>query len=233
MRQVRFAARLLLPLLVGALALGCSSDDDTSDGPSGGEADAGGTGGGGGGSVGDAGGEDVELATCQGIAAENRAQFAIYDSQCEFLTECPTLGQCFCGAGCSEADVKCDAALCEGVDDTCYCGPKCDDEGKTPECPNYICKDLDIDTCAPQTGCVFKDVEQPAYCDCQTMSNTSPDCYCGSDCTSAQPRCKSSVCLTKPPEGCTVVPGEEYEGCYCATCGLLGNEPKCFFVVCP
>ena len=60
-----------------------------------------------------------------------------------------------------------------------------------------------------------------------------PDhCSCGSECLPNVAMCDAKVCKNYPAKGCT--PNTTtYTNCYCERCGLLGQSPKCWFVLCP
>ena len=175
--------------------------------------------------------------TCKGVAQEHRRQFSQYDSQCSFLTDCPQTGKCSCGGGCAADKTTCSAALCQDVETTCYCGEGCVDEPtKRPLCPEFFCKqngkDL-ISTCEALDGCTFVDKPYDAKCKCTAMPDHEPTCWCGKTCTGDKPACSAALCFGKDPGFCLAVPGKKHDNCYCANCGLKGNVPACFFVLCP
>lgn len=179
--------------------------------------------------------ESAVASSCKGISAESRKQFAQYDDQCAFLAGCPTSGKCHCGDNCGADKTQCDAQICAGVDATCLCGEQCDPKGDEVLCPEHVCaKAGDIKGCQKLPSCRYVDKEYDNICKCTQMPNNEPDCWCGGDkCPDHYPGCPSQLCKGKNPDKCVVVPGKKFTGCYCATCGLHGDKPACFFVVCP
>lgn len=174
-------------------------------------------------------------ASCSGTAPP--AGFAPYDKECNFLASCPGAGKCYCGkakAGggnsCPANKQLCNADLCQGVDTSCWCGEQC--SGDKKKCPQFICAPLDIKTCEVQDDCAYVGSPPPASCGCTKMKPESPACWCGK-CTSGQEKCPADLCTAKDPNKCIVVPGKAKTGCFCDTCGLLGTEPKCFYLLCP
>lgn len=169
------------------------------------------------------------------IGTKPPEQFAIYNQQCDFLAGCPSAGKCYCGKGCTADKQKCNAPLCTGVDATCWCGETCQAQKKV-QCPQFICDKLDIKDCQPQDGCVYNNAPPPATCACTKMPDHEADCWCGSKCGKDIPgyvACSEAKCAGKNPNGCVAVPGAKFKSCYCATCGLLGPTPTCFFGLCP
>lgn len=187
------------------------------------------------GSAADAGSasKDVVKASCVGIASASRQLFSQYDDQCQFLKDCPTSGKCYCGAGCSETKTACAPELCADVDSDCWCGDSCGGQADKVQCPEYVCKDLQITGCEKQAGCTYVGQEMAAKCTCNTMPDTAPPCYCGDTCKAGKLKCPPANCVGKNPSKCLIVPGAKHTTPYCALCGLLGGEPKCFFVISP
>ncbi|MSP93010.1 MAG: hypothetical protein EXR79_14620 [Myxococcales bacterium] len=220
------------PTLTGTATAGSAAGDAASS------ADVAGSGAGSDGAVGtatdaDAGAGRPAQASCIGIKAP--PQFAIYNDQCDFLAMCPAAGKCYCGKGCTTDKQKCSAALCGGVDTTCWCGETCQAQKKI-QCPQFICDKLDIKDCQPQDGCVFNNAPPPATCACTKMPDHEADCWCGSKCSKDIPgylACSEAKCAGKNPNGCVAVPGVKFKSCYCSTCGLLGPTPTCFYGECP
>jgi len=175
--------------------------------------------------------------SCKGVAQDQRRRFAQYDHQCSFLADCPQTGKCSCGAGCGKDKTLCADELCKTADPTCYCGEGCvDDKAKRPLCPKFFCKDKGKDLiagCDAMQGCVFVDKERDDKCKCTTMPDHEPTCWCGTSCKADKPQCSAALCFGKDPNACIVVPGKKWDNCYCATCGLKGEDPACFFVLCP
>jgi len=180
-------------------------------------------------------GEDAELpSSCKGISAESRKKFAQFDDQCDFLADCPGTGKCHCGESCSSDKTKCADTICANVDSTCLCGEKCEPKSGQVMCPEHVCsKAGDIKGCEPQKACKYVDKDQDPKCTCTQMPGSEPDCWCGDACPGHYDSCEPQLCKGKPADKCIVVPGAPFKSCYCATCGLLGDLPKCFFVVCP
>ncbi len=176
---------------------------------------------------------DVVQASCVGIASASRELFSQYDDQCEFLKDCPSSGKCYCGDGCSATKTPCAAALCTGVDSDCWCGDECASGTGKVQCPEYVCKDLAISGCEKQAGCKYIGQEMADKCKCNTMPETAPPCYCGTACTADKLACIPAKCVGKNPSKCIIVPGSKHTTPYCALCGLLGGNPKCFFVISP
>ncbi len=183
----------------------------------------------------DGGGADAEeLSSCKGISAGSRKMFSQFDSQCDFLSDCAASGKCHCGASCSSDKTKCSDAICAKVDATCLCGEKCEPKGDQVMCPDHVCtKAGDIKGCKPQNTCKYVDKELDPKCTCTQMPGSKADCWCGSACPGHYAACESQECKSKPADKCIVVPGAPFKSCYCATCGLKGDVPKCFFGVCP
>lgn len=167
--------------------------------------------------------------SCVGIAiAEPNKQF---DPECAFLATCPTSGQCYCGSKCSESKTpRCDPSICPDNNPKCFCGEQC--SGDKKKCPQFICGPLDVKGCEAQDDCVFNNAKPPSSCSCTAMPDRQPDCWCG-PCTPVKPACDASKCAGKNPAKCIVVPGAPHTQCYCKTCGLLGNDARCFQVECP
>ncbi len=228
-RPARLFAAALVCCAAGA---SCSGEDDAKEGTaSGADATTAGTNDA---LVGDS--EDaITASSCLGVADDNRALFSQYDDQCTFLSDCPQTGQCYCGDGCKAEKTKCQESLCAGIDSTCWCGDTCASQHPDkPMCPQYVCNDKgDISGCAAQTGCTYIGQDREEKCKCTTMANAEPDCWCGASCSGDKAACNPALCVGKNADKCIIVPGTAYTGCYCATCGLLGDQPRCFFVVCP
>ncbi|MCO4761879.1 MAG: hypothetical protein KC502_10260 [Myxococcales bacterium] len=176
---------------------------------------------------------DVVEASCVGVASASRQLFAQYDDQCEFLKDCPTSGKCYCGDGCSTSKTKCATALCTSVDSDCWCGKECDSQTDKTQCPEYVCKDLKITGCEKQAGCKYVGQEMADKCKCNTMPDTAPPCFCGTTCSTDKTACVPAKCIGKNPKKCILVPGAKHTTPYCRLCGLLGTQPKCFFVISP
>ncbi|HAN32321.1 MAG TPA: hypothetical protein DCQ06_12060 [Myxococcales bacterium] len=172
-------------------------------------------------------------ASCVGVASASRQLFGQYDNQCAFLTDCAESGKCYCGKGCTKDKTQCSAALCATVDSDCWCGDECDDQTDKIQCPQYVCKDKQISGCEKQAGCKYLGQEMESKCKCTTMPDTAPPCYCGDACSADKTLCVPAKCVGKNPNKCIIVPGETYTTPYCALCGLLGTQPKCFFVISP
>lgn len=167
--------------------------------------------------------------SCVGIAIS--AQAHDFDYQCSFLAKCPYSGQCYCGSKCgADKTPHCDPSVCADNDPKCFCGEQCGADKK--KCPKYVCDPLDIKDCAPQDDCVFNNAKAPPTCTCTAMPDREPDCWCG-QCTGGKAACDAGKCAGKNPAKCIVVPGAEHTQCYCKTCGLLGNEARCFELQCP
>ncbi len=216
------AARLtLLTALLCALA-GCGGDEPTQTG----ETDAGVTP--------DAGGEDtIDPASCVGVASASRQLFSQYDFQCDFLKDCPQSGKCYCGDGCSASKTKCADSLCTSVESDCWCGDECASQSDKVACPEYVCEGKNISGCEKQDGCKYVGQEMADKCKCTTMSDTEPPCYCGTTCSADKTACAPAKCVGKNPDKCIIVPGAKHTNPYCALCGLLGETPRCFFVISP
>ena len=217
----------LIIAALAALATGCGGDDAAS-GP---EKDAGAN-------------EEKDttaaadiVTSCKGIAAEHRRQFSQYDHQCAFLDDCAASGKCSCGNGCGSDKQMCNEALCKGVDSSCYCGDDCVDEpSKKPICPEFFCKQqgkFQVKGCHKLESCTFVDSSQDDKCQCTSMPDHAPTCWCGDTCAKDKPRCSAALCFGKDPNSCLVVPGKPHDACYCATCGLKGTKAACFLVLCP
>lgn len=177
-----------------------------------------------------ASGPDVPQASCVGSSMPKG--FESLDQDCAFLAKCSTLGKCYCGDKCpTDKTPKCDPAECATTSPKCFCGEQCGADQK--KCPAYICDPLDIKDCQEQDDCVYNSKPWPAWCTCQKMPDHAPDCWCGKPCSPDKPQCAASKCAGKNPDKCIVVPGAPYTSCYCSTCGLFGNEPRCFFPLCP
>ncbi len=189
-----------------------------------------------GGNLSDSGGEQdtEEPSSCKGISAESRKKFAQFDSQCSFLSNCAASGKCHCGETCSADKTQCSAAICATVDAKCFCGETCKLQADEVMCPEHVCtKAGDIKGCEVQKACKYVDKELDPKCTCTQMTGSEADCWCGSACPGHYAACESQLCKGKPADKCIVVPGAPFKSCYCATCGLKGDTPKCFFVVCP
>lgn len=214
-------------LTVGLLALpACSDDAGSKSGDT--SAAAADTSGG--------GADTEEIASCIGVDGRYRALFAQYDDQCAFLQDCSASGKCYCGGGCSADKAMCAASICADVDADCSCGEKCPADGSVTLCPNYVCKDLGtIEGCEKQQGCRYLDQEQADKCQCTSMPDTEPNCYCGTSCSADKPLCPeaSGKCAGKNPDKCIIVPGKKWTKPYCSRCGLFAGKPRCFFVVTP
>lgn len=171
------------------------------------------------------------LASCTGSALQ--PAFAAKDGDCAFLAKCPSLGECYCGDKCPAAKTpKCDASICPAAAPKCYCGEQCAANQK--KCPQYICDPLDEKACVELDDCVFNTAKRPEWCGCQTMAPHKPDCWCNaSKCAEPHPECEPSKCSGKPADKCIFVKGDDYDGCWCDRCGMLGETPKCFFMQCP
>ena len=218
----RFGLRSVsLVLLVSGLALSGCGQDELVDGATKKN------------TAGDVVEDDAPKASCVGVASASRAVFAQYDSQCEFLADCAQSGKCYCGGGCAKDKTPCSAALCSTVDSDCWCGDECDDQPDKMQCPEYVCKNKDINGCEKQEGCKYLGQEMASKCKCTTMPETAPPCYCGETCSDDKVKCVPAQCVGKNPNKCIIVPGEAYTTPYCALCGLLGGQPKCFFVISP
>jgi hypothetical protein len=226
----RAGAASCLALLVSLLAAACSDDAAPAVGTDAAtaqatDADAG---------AGDVGaGQDAgAAASCVGIAADNRALFSQYDDQCAFLADCKGSGKCYCGAGCAADKTRCAEALCAGVDSACYCGDGCAKEGKAL-CPQYVCQAKGaIAGCELGDDCRYVDQDRDAKCACTQMPDIAPNCFCG-PCSADKAPCAKSKCVGKNPDKCLVVPGQKWQEPYCARCGLMAGEPRCFFVITP
>ena len=173
------------------------------------------------------------VASCLGTALLD--QFAAFDSECAFLGTCAGAGKCYCGkaAACGTKTPLCNADVCTGVGTTCYCGDGCASQPtKVPLCPKSICdpSTLPMKACNPMDYCPFVGKDPPASCGCTVMPDHEPDCWCGNPCDASYPKCTDAICQQKNPAKCIVVPGKPLQGFHCATCGLLGNVPKCFFI---
>jgi len=167
--------------------------------------------------------------SCIGIAiVDQNKQF---DSECAFLAKCPTSGQCYCGSKCADTKTpQCDPSICGDNDPKCFCGEQC--SGDKKKCPKVICGPLnDLQGCETQDDCVFNNKKPPSECSCTAMPDREPDCWCGT-CTPAKPACNATQCKGKNPDKCIVVVGAPHTQCYCKTCGLLGNEARCFQLEC-
>lgn len=172
--------------------------------------------------------------TCKGISADSRKKFAQFDDQCGLLSDCAASGKCHCGEVCGAAKTRCNDAICATVDQTCLCGEKCAPTADQVMCPQHVCTAAgDITGCEEQKACKYVNKERDSKCKCTQMSGSEPDCWCGDNCPTHYAACPSQLCKGKNPDKCVVVPGAAFKNCYCATCGLLGDIPKCFFVVCP
>ena len=171
------------------------------------------------------------VASCTGISIDPAIK--PFDTQCAFLSACPSLSQCYCGDKCASGKVKCDPSICPDNHPQCYCGTKCTADKK--QCPQYICDPLDIQDCQAQDDCVFNNVKAPSWCGCTQMPNHAPDCWCG-NCSgnSACPptgctACDPSVCVGKTTDKCLLIAGKPWgASCYCKTCGMLGLTARCF-----
>lgn len=173
----------------------------------------------------------TSLASCTGSAL--KPGFESKDIDCAFLAKCPTLGECYCGEKCPTSKVpRCDPSICPNNQPKCFCGEQCSADKK--KCPQYICDPLDEKACAELDDCVFNTAKRPDWCGCQTMPPHKPDCWCNAAaCSEPHPECSADKCVGKPAGKCIFVKGEEFDGCWCDRCGLLGETPKCFFVQCP
>ena len=172
--------------------------------------------------------------SCKGISADSRKKFAQFDDQCAYLSDCPGTGKCHCGETCSADKTRCSDALCSTVDTTCLCGEKCEPQAGQVMCPEHVCTAAgDIKGCEEQKACKYVSKDQDPKCKCTQMPGSEADCWCGSNCPGHYAACPSQLCKGKNPDKCVVVPGAMFKNCYCATCGVLGDLPKCFFVVCP
>ncbi len=166
-----------------------------------------------------------DKAACQGTALD--PAMAAFDYQCSFLQQCPHAGNCSCGDGCPASKTKCDAQFCSDPHPKCYCGGGCD--AKLTQCPAYICGTTPPAGCDEHDDCVYNPQPPPTWCGCQQM----PDhCSCGADCAPNVPLCDAKVCKTMPTKGCTANP-TAYTNCYCQECGMLGQTPRCYFLLCP
>jgi hypothetical protein len=185
----------------------------------------------------DAGTAAEVVSSCKGVGQEHRRKFSQYDHQCGFLSDCAASGQCSCGKGCAADTQPCNDTLCKGADPACYCGDDCVDQpSKKPLCPEYFCKENNkhqVAGCHALPHCKFIDTPQNSKCQCTTMPNHAPTCWCGDTCADGKAKCSGALCFGKNPNACIVTPGEKYDACYCATCGLKANKPACFFVLCP
>lgn len=185
----------------------------------------------------DAGTAADTTSSCKGVAQEHRRQFSQYDHQCGFLDDCAASGLCSCGKGCAADKQLCKDELCKDVEATCYCGDDCVDEPtKRPLCPEYLCKEkgkFEVKGCHALDSCTFVDSPMDAKCQCTTMADHAPTCWCGDTCDANKAPCGAAKCFGKDPNSCIVVPGEKYDNCYCATCGLKATAAACFFVLCP
>lgn len=173
------------------------------------------------------------VASCVGTAL--LPQFAAFDKECDFLGSCAGAGKCYCGktTACGSKTPLCNPGVCTGVGTTCYCGDGCKDQpAKVPVCPASVCdpSTLPLKACDAMDYCPFVGTPPPSSCGCTVMPSHEPDCWCGDSCDAAYPRCSAAACATKNPAKCIVVPGKPLQGFHCATCGLLGNTPKCFFI---
>ncbi len=180
--------------------------------------------------------EDTAKPSCLGIAAEARALFQQYDDQCAFLADCPGSGECYCGKACAAAGKApvCHAAICQDVDATCSCGSGCKLDGSVRICPKFKCEPLgDVPGCVAQDDCVFVDADRDSKCTCTPMSDTEPNCYCGTVCSADKPLCAASKCKGKSPNQCIIVPGKKWTVPYCARCGLFTGVSRCFLVINP
>ncbi len=176
----------------------------------------------------DAGSQAGPDVSCIGIAILPQAKQ--FDSECAFLSTCPTSGQCYCGSKCAEDKAPhCDQSICADNNPKCFCGEKC--SGDKKKCPQFICGPLDVKECEAQDDCVFNNAKPPSSCSCTPMPDREPDCWCGT-CTPVKPACDAGKCQGKNPTKCIVVPGEPHKQCYCKTCGLLGNDARCFELAC-
>ena len=172
------------------------------------------------------GGQEV---SCVGLVINEAAK--PLDSQCAFLAGCATAGQCYCGSSCGAAqEPKCAPGVCADEHPKCFCGQECSADKK--KCPAADCAKADPLACTEHETCVFNNAKPPAWCGCQDMPGREPDCWCGA-CGADKATCPADKCAGKNPTKCIVVPGEPLKGCYCARCGLLGKEPRCFQVQCP
>lgn len=171
------------------------------------------------------------VASCTGSALQ--PSFSSKDGDCAFLAKCPSLGECYCGDKCpANKAPKCDASVCPSTSPKCFCGEQCASNQK--KCPQYICDPLDEKACVELDDCVFNTAKRPEWCGCQSMAPHKPDCWCNSGkCSESHPECEPSKCAGKPADKCIFVKGDDYDGCWCDRCGMLGETPKCFFVLCP
>lgn len=214
---------LIVAIMLVTLLSGCGGDDELTkkNAADAGASDAGAT------------KKDTVQASCVGIASASRQLFSQYDSQCEFLTDCPSSGKCYCGDGCSAGKTPCAPALCTDVKSDCWCGDECSNQSGKVQCPEYVCKDLKISGCEKQAGCKYVGQEMADKCTCNTMPETEAACYCGNSCSASKAKCVPAKCVGKNPDKCIIVPGAKHTTPYCALCGLLGSKPKCFFVISP
>jgi hypothetical protein len=95
-----------------------------------------------------------------------------------------------------------------------------------------VCDPLDIKGCDAEDDCVFNNAKAPSTCTCTAMPDREPDCWCGK-CDGGKAACDPGKCTGKNPDHCIVVPGAPHSQCYCKTCGLLGNDARCFELQCP
>lgn len=224
-------------LLCLALVGGCSGNDEDAKL---GTAGSGGSGSGSGdasiksdlGASSDTQDTETVQASCTGSALV--AGFAAKDPECSFLGKCPSLGKCYCGDKCpADKSPKCDPSLCPTTSPKCYCGENCTQDGKSPLCPESQCGGYTGTTCIEKDACVFVNKEWPSWCGCQKMDPIKK-CWCNSKlCSEPRDECPASKCVGKPTDKCILVPGEKPTSCWCDTCGMVGDTPKCFFVLCP
>jgi hypothetical protein len=177
-------------------------------------------------------GPAVPQASCTGSSLQSG--FAAKDSDCAFLAKCPSLGKCYCGDKCAaDKTPKCDPSLCPATQPKCFCGENCTAEGKTPLCPASVCNGYEGVACKEFDTCQYINKDPPAWCGCQKMDPIKK-CWCGAKfCSEPREECPPEKCIGKPADKCILVPGEKPTGCWCDTCGLLGDTPKCFFILCP
>jgi hypothetical protein len=99
-----------------------------------------------------------------------------------------------------------------------------------------VCNQWDIKGCEQKEGCKYVSTPPPSWCGCTKMSDQAPPCWCGNTCDKATipgyQACAADKCVGKDPQKCIVVPGAKHEGCWCDTCGLFGDKPTCFYVIC-
>ncbi len=180
----------------------------------------------------DAAADTGPQASCAGSALV--AGFAAKDPECSFLKQCSTLGKCYCGDTCAaDKQPKCDPSLCPTSAPKCWCGELCQSQGKTPLCSEAQCAGYTGLECVQRDSCTYVNKEPPSWCGCTKMDPIKK-CWCNSKlCAEPREECPPQKCVGKPTDKCILVPGDKPTSCWCDTCGLVGDTPKCFFVLCP